>query len=125
MVKIDALLTKSLTFLRFILNLPPPPCSRIFRNIHPCHRCNSHIQGVAEKVTSSLLLQWPTGYIFSDTLYSSHFFQHSRVFNCCCKRSFGFCISPNQLVSNINIPKEATFLGHPVPLFLHPHTNPI
>ena len=25
MVKIDALLTKSLTFLRFILNLPPPP----------------------------------------------------------------------------------------------------
>ena len=36
MAKIDALFTKSLTFLRFILNLPPPPGSRIFKNIHPC-----------------------------------------------------------------------------------------
>ena len=35
MAKIDALFTKFLTFLRFILNFPPPP-SRIFKNIHPC-----------------------------------------------------------------------------------------
>ena len=29
MAKIDALFTKSLTFLRFILNLPPPPFPKI------------------------------------------------------------------------------------------------
>ena len=36
MQKIDALFTKYLTFLRFILNFPPHPPSQIFKDIHPC-----------------------------------------------------------------------------------------
>ena len=37
MAKIDALFTKSLTFLILILNFPPPPpCLGFPKNIHPC-----------------------------------------------------------------------------------------
>ena len=48
MIKIDALFTKSLNFLRYLLNLPPPPCMRKLKNIHPC--CYLNIVGIHGKV---------------------------------------------------------------------------
>ena len=58
MANIDALFPNSLTFLRFILNLPPPLGSRIFRNIHPCLSSSSSLDLIKESVRSSDIISF-------------------------------------------------------------------